>query len=307
MPLAPSSPWLAALVDYAGLFPPANLDLPAAIAAYDRYRRGPLAPMLGRFIVPADSLPRLVDALEALCPEPATAWQLSVLVGGDLRAGLQRIDDVLGGRPDLVQISAVEALGSPAAMTRQAGIDALPDLGGGRTEYFFEVPWQVEVDPRATAQEAQAFGVGLKIRTGGVSVEAIPPSRAVARFLQACSGSRIPFKATAGLHHPLAGDYPLTYEPDSPRGRMHGFLGLFAAAAMLWHGRLDSAACEPLIECDVPPSLSPDTGELLFGQVAISRDEISEARELYARSFGSCSFEEPVADLRALGLLGDAS
>jgi len=34
----------------------------------------------------------------------------------------------------------------------------------------------------------------------------------------------VPFKATAGLHHPLRCIHPLTHEPNSPAAAMHGFL-----------------------------------------------------------------------------------
>jgi hypothetical protein len=44
------------LVDYAGLFPPAQLPLAQATAQYREARRGPHAWMLGRFIIPATTL-----------------------------------------------------------------------------------------------------------------------------------------------------------------------------------------------------------------------------------------------------------
>ena len=43
-------------------------------------------------------------------------------------------------------------------------------------------------------------------------------------------------RSPLGLHHPVRGEYPLTYAPDAPRGVMHGFLNVFLAAAFVWHG-----------------------------------------------------------------------
>ena len=41
---------LDALVDYAGLFPPAAIDMPAAAGEYARHRSGPMEWMLSRYI-----------------------------------------------------------------------------------------------------------------------------------------------------------------------------------------------------------------------------------------------------------------
>ena len=50
---------LTNVVDYAGLFPPAELSLDASIRNYARYRREPESWMLGRFICPATRLHEL--------------------------------------------------------------------------------------------------------------------------------------------------------------------------------------------------------------------------------------------------------
>ena len=76
-----------------------------------------------------------------------------------------------------------------------------------------------------------AAGARAKVRTGGVTEGAFPASHALARFIQSCADAGVPFKATAGLHHPLRGEYRLTYEPGSPHGMMFGFLNVFLAAA----------------------------------------------------------------------------
>src|SRR5262249_3283632 len=110
---------------------------------------------------------------------------------------------------------------------------------------------------------------------------------------------RLPFKATAGLHHPIRSPYALTYAADAPRAELHGFLNVFMAAAFAWHGQ---RPIERILA-------ETDAGTFRFDEQARWRDwsltvgQIQEARHEFAHSFGSCSFEEPVHDLEALGFL----
>jgi hypothetical protein len=47
---------LDGILDYAGLFPPADLEMSQAVARYNDYRNGPDSWMLGRFICPVARL-----------------------------------------------------------------------------------------------------------------------------------------------------------------------------------------------------------------------------------------------------------
>ena len=66
-------------------------------------------------------------------------------------------------------------------------------------------------------------GAYAKIRTGGPTPDAIPPVEDVARFITTCALKRLPFKATAGLHHPIRSIQPLSYETGAPYALTHGF------------------------------------------------------------------------------------
>ena len=131
----------------------------------------------------------------------------------------------------------------------------------------------------------EIHGAYAKIRTGG---DTVPSAETVADFLHRAAQLRMPFKATAGLHHPL------------PTAGMHGFLNVFIAAAFAWHGAERSLLLEILHATD-PPQFTDD-GLRCCGHT-LTTAQIESARRDFAHSFGSCSFEEPIADLRALGLL----
>jgi hypothetical protein len=132
-----------------------------------------------------------------------------------------------------------------------------------------------------------------------VKPEAIPSVSAVADFLRACAGRRLPFKATAGLHHPVRAEYPLTYAPDAPRAVTHGFLNVFLAAALVWHGDPD---VEPVL-AETDPAAFRFDDRAHWRDRSLDAAQVREARERFAHAFGSCSFTEPVQELEALGLL----
>ena len=165
-----------------------------------------------------------------------------------------------------------------------------------------KLPHRLSLPTYCEAPIGQIADAYIKIRAGGLTPEAIPSADAIADFLCEAAARRLPFKATAGLHHPLRSLHPLTYEQDSPQAMMHGFLNVFLAAAFAWHGTKRGVILEILNETEA--------GAFAFGERAVEwgghklhTQQIAEARRDFAHSFGSCSFEEPVTDLRKLDLL----
>jgi len=291
---------LRSLVDYAGLFPPAALDMPAAVHEYAAHRAGADAWMLGHFILPASRLDEFEASLASLGGSAiGDVWQLSVLASADLDATLTAIDDFN------TRSRASEGR-TAVADTIELKLEAVPDLEAalaavpaGLTTYV-ELP--VDDDLARYLAAISRAGARAKVRTGGVTPGAFPASHALARFIQACADAGVPFKATAGLHHPLRGEYRLTYEPGSPHGMMFGFLNVFLAAAFARTGLTARELAMLLEEGDVTAFAFTESGASWRGR-SVSRTEISAVRHHVALSFGSCSFREPVDDLRSLGLL----
>jgi hypothetical protein len=141
-----------------------------------------------------------------------------------------------------------------------------------------------------------------KLRTGGVSPEAIPESETLADFLIQAAARRLPFKATAGLHHPIRSLQRLTYAVASPVAMMHGFLNAFIAAAFAWHGA-DRKTVLAVLNEEEAGAFEFRDDELAWRYLRLPTEQVRSARRDFAHSFGSCSFEEPVAGLRQLGFL----
>lgn len=290
---------LAGLIDYAGLFPPAALDMKPAVKKFATHRKSPHALMLARFVVPASRLDEFAAARQKI--RDASRWGLSVLFGPDLDTGRGQIDAFQGEHGHLATVEAVEY--RPSSFEDVGSAGAI--LGGVDT--FFELPHAVDPSPwmaavRATQSAGGALR-GAKIRTGGVTPDLIPTSAEVARFLVAARDAGLPFKATAGLHHPLRGEYPLSYEDDSETAVMHGYLNVFLAAAALHAGRLDRDGAERLLdETDVTSFRLGRRGVTWRGR-EIPELGLAASRDSFAVSYGSCSFEEPVDELLDMGWL----
>ncbi|HVX41250.1 MAG TPA: hypothetical protein VHB25_16905 [Gemmatimonadaceae bacterium] len=285
---------LAGIVDYAGLFPPAALDMPTAVRNYAQYRASDDVWMLGRFVVPAERLGELARALAAIAPDEAT-WQVSALLGADPSADMTRIAEFEQAHGARVTIDSLEVKAGDADAVRRIG--AL--VRGGR-DVFVEIP--LANDPRALLASIAAAGLHAKARTGGVTADAFPAASAIARFMQACVDAGVSFKATAGLHHPIRATYRLTYAPDAPVGTMFGFLNVFLAAAAVAQGAPESDVVALLTETR-PDALIVTEHAITWRALRFDTVALRAVRERVALSFGSCSFREPVDDLRALALL----
>ncbi len=144
-------------------------------------------------------------------------------------------------------------------------------------------------------------GARAKIRTGGVTVESIPAAEDVIAFIAACRREGVPFKATAGLHHPVRGSYKLTYDADSPVETMYGFLNVFVAAAIVYAGESEATAVAALEESDRAAFAFEDEA-IVWRDKRITTRQIEASRRNFAISFGSCSFREPIDELALLSL-----
>ncbi len=280
---------LVNLIDYAGLFPPAGLSMSDAIAKYADYLKGEFAWVLGRFVLPGSRLPEFAQAQSAI--QPSTPWRLSCLLGSERDSDFSAIRQ-FNDRDDTI----VDSVETKAESIEQ--VSRVMATVPGSMKVYFEVPPGCPLELISAIQKS---GARVKIRTGGLIPESIPPTHAVASALVKFASVRVAFKATAGLHHALRCFKPLTYEPNAPTATMHGFLNVFLAAALAYQGT--SAKVAAILDSDRAEQLHFGDGEAQFADVTILTDQIRIMRERFGISFGSCSFEEPIEDLRTLRLL----
>ena len=291
--------FLDGLVDYAGLFPPASEDMRPALESYASHLESSDRKALGRFIVPLRRLKEFEDAGEGILPlgSDSEPWRLGVLVADDVHAAGEEMlkfnchhwSGSLGGHA-VIDVAELKASTVAEIESQRA------ELPRFFTPYF-EIPIKGDVSPLVKA--LARVGSRAKIRTGGVTPEAFPQAEAIIDFITACRREGVPFKATAGLHHPIRGSYRLTYEPDSPTGKMYGFLNVFLAAALVYAGESGDTALAELEEED-PSAFSFPDDAIVWRDKRLDAGQIQASRAGFAISFGSCSFREPVDELESL-------
>ena len=300
---------LAGAIDYAGLFPPASLDMTAATANYQTYREGEDAWALGRFVVPVGRLTEFAEISAALWPrgETAAPWRVSaILSGSDLVTEVEQIAAfntrhgrsggiVADGERGGAWIDTAELRCTTTGEVARAA-EALPRW----LDVYLEIP--TAGDAEAALRAVSDARLKAKVRTGGITADAFPTARQLARFIALCAACKIPFKATAGLHHPLRAEHALTYEPRSASGTMFGFVNVLVAAALARAGHDESTVATVLEEREVAAFRFGDDG-LRWRDRALPLDVLRAAHDDFLLAFGSCSFTEPIGEARALGLL----
>jgi len=277
---------LAGFFDYAGLYPPAGLSLRSAANNYLDYASGQHAAALGRFIINADRL----EELRTITGDRLKQFRLSV-IAPDVQSLGGISSEINNGMPiDTIEIKCAD----PAVIQR------IPSNVPQSVKTYIEIPFDSHETAALDAISRQ--GLHAKIRMGGVVAGAFPPASAVIQMLSALAKLRLPFKATAGLHHPIRSNQPLTYDQNSEKSTMHGFLNLSCAAAVLFFNGQERDA-EKILQDEDQQSWRIDEDSLQWRHLKWTRDQLSTLRHDFFMSLGSCSFEEPIHDLEALGWL----
>jgi hypothetical protein len=276
---------LAALVDDAGLFPPASLPMADALARHRADDAAGRLMLTGRFLCPASRLGELHEEWARQAGERAEPLRLGVILDTGLD-GLDAAGAEIASEPRL----ALEMVEVPAS-TEDGVAAVLEALVGFEHAAFLEGPRSPEWVKTVGAWSRPGGLRGAKVRCGGARAELFPTPEELAAFVCACFEHGVPFKATAGLHSAVR-------HRDEDTGFVHhGFLNLVLAAVR--------AASRAPVDEVAAVLASTDTEALVAGARAVSGRELVASRGLF-RAYGSCSTSEPVEEATRLGLLGAA-
>ena len=297
---------LGRAIDYAGLFSPANLELDIALRNYAGYVRHPDSWMLGPCILPSAQFDAAARGLSQFDEQ----YPLRISVLGP------RTDDA-----DVFQQSFFASIDSIAAFRTAAGGavsieqfemplpadidgDGLKAIRSSLATSQLTTFWEAKVDAAkrvieliaANNQAAASPKLGFKLSTGGVTAEAFPSSAQIAATLAAAGNQNVPIKFTAGLHHPVR----LFHE--SVQTKMHGFLNVLGAGVLALEHHWNETQIVRMLDDEDPAAFAFTDDCFAWREWEIRTERIGAHRELVT-SLGSCSFDEPRDDLRALKLL----
>jgi hypothetical protein len=306
MPTASLRALLAQSIDYAGMFPPCSLALEPALRNQAEYVHSPDAWMLNTFVLSIgqfDAAGENMSLFERQHPLRISALGSKGANRDHFIAGLKiaadKIRSLCAEHPGLVSVDQLEtALAPDADLGLLAKITSI--LDGFDLQTFWEAPADL-AEETITLLAEHNLGTdnrpfGVKLRTGGVTADVFPTSGQIGRVIVAAAKARLPIKFTAGLHHPIR------QFRDEVQTKMHGFLNVLGAAVLTAeHGWNEEQTAEMLEDEDAASFVFEDES-FAWREWKIATNRIMEPRT-FVTSFGSCSFDEPRQDLRALNLL----
>ena len=288
---------LSGIIDSAGLFPPSQVSMAEAVLNYATYKNSNYGWMLGRFVVPISRIDEFIESAGEMVSRDANgAWRLAVVAGEDINDTIRRVIDFNREYGPGAVVDVLEVKANTSSKIENT-VAALPE---GVTAYF-EISTGDAFAELVTTLSIK--GQRAKIRTGGVERESFPTSKQIIRFVRTCMAANVPFKATAGLHHPIRCFKPLTYEENAPQGTMHGFLNTLLMTGFARES-FRVSLLEEIMEEEFEEAFEfTDHGVRWRDIHTLSNSQLGWLRQKGMQSFGSCSFDEPVEDLRKLGLL----
>ena len=286
------------IIDYAGLFPPSQVSMSDAVLNYATYRGSNYGWMLGRFILPVSRLDEFYESAREFLPRRGgNPWKVSSLAGEDISATIRSINEFNRKHSERVVCDVLEVKANTVSKIE----NTMTLLPKAITPYF-----EIAIGGRTFVDLVATLGIKklrAKLRTGGVTREEFPSTHDIVRFVRTCMAANVPFKATAGLHHPIRCFKPLTYASDAPMGTMHGFLNLLLMTGFARESFRVSLLEEIMEEEFEEVFEFVDGGVSWRGSHILTLSHIERLRSRGMHSFGSCSFDEPVADLEQMGIL----
>ncbi|MEN9528679.1 MAG: hypothetical protein RI932_552 [Pseudomonadota bacterium] len=309
-------------LDYAGLFPPAKLPLDEAIKEFAELRQDPHEWLLVRFVLPAARAGDFAQEARlqlAAASDSHRPWHLTALLKSGpsisealefIRAECHLLKGLLESHADAVVLDSFETP-LPEEILESHDQELVRSFFQQANKIFdefqFRLPvfWEVNLNKHFDHVARAAYHYNLhesgraclKFRTGGLTAAAIVSPDKLAHALHMTAQHRLPFKLTAGLHLALR-HYDAAVGTD-----VFGFLNVFSAAVLAWTAQLSETEIQFLLEEKTLKELRYNESGLSWKNYSASIADIRQVRAVGLRSFGSCSFREPVEDLKQLKLL----
>lgn len=302
--------FLNELIDYAGLFPPAKLELSRAIQNYSNYISSEHSWMLGPFVIPATILNRLQLYKNFFKNKRLLRLSVTGTKGISSKNVIQCLkEDYRNIREFLIQNSTwskIEKLEIPLPPEKpsKALLEKILSISQEiNSDVFCEIPlvnlnnWKENLletlDVIADFNSVNEVSIGVKLRTGGIKAELIPKPEQVAKAIALSRDRELRMKFTAGLH------YPVRMFRNEVKTEMHGFLNVFMAGMLAYKFNFDEAQIEKILKDEYVNHFQIGKNRLSWQNYILFTDDIKRFRKKLC-SFGSCNFNEPKDELEQI-------
>lgn len=315
--------FLTGLIDYAGLFPPAKLPLDEAYPNFVKYKNEKYEWILSKFICPALKLNELEVLLYEVPEQYEKVYSLSILgkSGSDkdeffenLKSDLDVWKNFRQKNSTVTNSSALE-IKIPESIIASGNAEKVYDLIAQCSDDVCEIidesvriafevtlfdDWKHNTRKAIEAIKKHNLNFNnsvFKLRTGGVTSDAFPEPEKIAFVIRELLDRNIPMKCTAGLHHPVR------HYNESVNTKMHGFFNIFGCGVIAYTHNMSHFEMIKMLEDETASNFDFSDDYFEWNGYRITLDEIAAGREEFMLSFGSCSFDEPLEDLRSLNIL----
>jgi len=297
--------FLEKLIDYAGLFPPAKLEIEPAINNYLEIIKSRDRWIISQFIIPISRLNEIsTDLMKNYSKEfPLTLSLIStdlcneIIIVNDFLNKYGSSSKFIGNESSILDLSTFsQYLLNVHQICKKQNLHIVSFYEVGPSDNWIEeMNEAVSKISRFNAEYGE--NIGFKLRCGGVEAHMFPPAEDIAYAILACIQAGISMKFTAGLHHPIR------HYNESVKTKMYGFFNIFIAGMIAHKFNVGIDILIHILLEEIPENFKFDENGLSWKDYSISNIEIQKYRRDFFISYGSCSFDEPLEDLQQLGLL----
>lgn len=313
--------FMTRIIDYAGMYPPANLSFYQAFKLFLEYQHMADSWMMDRFVFPIREAENLLHFRDVLRSHGKSIKFTVLPVYNDSPktflddfktdfAKLKAITSSIQARFELdffefkLPFSLKNALQNEVYPFFDSFLAIIDSPAGKKPQVFVEMhkldgDWQYGMDrfTNMLTYYPVRNSIGFKLRCGGITSDSFPEVSMIAAAIHLCRQKELPMKFTAGLHHPLS------HFNSSLNTRMYGFFNVLGAAVLSHTHLLSIKELETLIVEERVDQFSFADQGMKWRDYVVNTEQIKQAREQFCLGYGSCSFDEPRQDLRSLQLL----
>jgi len=289
---------LDGMIDYAGLFPPAQHSLEVAVDEFSSIPED-RAWMVDLFVCASNKL----TELDTLLRKGSSKGTLPGSIIGNpldqpdkalssIERDMQRMEACTHVEPVAYEIRI--AMTQPDAINRAVRSIQKSGVADLVEDVYIEFGWGSHLDESLHNLAAVNPDFGAKARTGGITADLFPSVEELALFIHTVVSIEIPFKFTAGLHEPLR------YHDKELDVWRHGFLNTCLAGAFAMSEDLSVSEIEEILMITEGSAIKVSDDNIQVAGHTLTMDHIALYQDWFG-GFGSCSVQEPVDGLKTLG------